>query len=217
MRTTRRTFTALSGAATLGIGSPMASIGGVPPANAQSPAHPRDYYRFPDTFLWGCATASYQVEGAAQEDGRKPSVWDTFSHQPGRTALGQTGDVAADQYHRYAQDIQLMKWLGIKAYRFSIAWPRVIPDGTGQPNEKGLAYYERVVDALLAAGIEPYATLFHWDLPQALEDRGGWRVRVGCLARRRRRTGCRSSEGDQRSGSASPSWAGSAGDFHAWV
>ena len=178
MRTTRRTFTALSGAAALGISSPMASHGGVPPANAQSPAHPRDYYRFPDTFLWGCATAAYQAEGAAEEDGRKPSIWDTFSHQSGRTALGHTGDVAADQYHRYAQDIQLMKWLGVKAYRFSIAWPRVIPDGSGQPNEKGLAYYDRLVDALLAAGIEPYATLFHWDLPQALEDRvGGWQSR----------------------------------------
>jgi beta-glucosidase len=175
MRPTRRTFATLSGAAALGIGAPTASAAS--PA-AQGKPSPQDYCRFPDSFLWGCATAAYQVEGAAQEDGRKPSVWDTHAHQPGRVAHGDTGDVSVDQYHRYAQDVQLMKWLGVKAYRFSIAWPRVFPDGSGQPNEKGIAYYERLVDALLAAGIEPYATLFHWDLPQALQDSvGGWQSR----------------------------------------
>jgi beta-glucosidase len=172
MPSTRRNFAALTGAAALGIAA------GPSPSAAAPAGSSKDYYRFPDAFLWGTATASYQVEGAAQEDGRKPSVWDTYARQPGRTAMGHTGDIAVDQYHRYAQDIQLMKWLGIKTYRFSIAWPRVFPDGGGQPNAKGIAYYERLVDALLAAGIEPYATLFHWDLPQALQDSvGGWQSR----------------------------------------
>jgi beta-glucosidase len=172
MHTTRRKFAALTGAAALGIAAgPSSSTGAMPPDTKKG-------HRFPDSFLWGCATASYQVEGAAQEDGRKPSVWDTFSHQPGRVAKGHTGDVAVDQYHRYKEDVQLMKALGVKAYRFSIAWPRVFPDGFGQPNEKGIAYYDRLVDALLAAGIEPYATLFHWDLPQAVQDKfGGWQSR----------------------------------------
>src|SRR5579884_1692938 len=133
------------------------------------------YYRFPDGFGWGCATASYQIEGATAEDGRKPSVWDTYSHTPGRVANGDTGDVADDTYHRYKEDIQLLKSTGAKTYRYSIAWPRVFPDGTGQPNEKGMGYYDRVTDELLANGIEPFVTLFHWDLPQALQDRvGGW-------------------------------------------
>jgi beta-glucosidase len=172
MRPTRRTFTTLSGAAAL------AARAGISRSAALSDAGPKDYYRFPDSFVWGCATAAYQVEGAAREDGRKASVWDTFAHQPGHIAMGHTGDVATDQYHRYRQDVQLMKWLGVKAYRFSIAWPRVFPDGDGQPNEKGIAYYQRLVDALLEAGIEPYATLFHWDLPQACQDRfGGWQSR----------------------------------------
>ena len=157
----------------MGVARPLA---GAPPAEAGP--KPNDYCRFPDSFIWGTATASYQVEGAVHEDGRKPSVWDTFAHQPGKIAMGHTGDVAVDEYHRYPQDIELMKSLGVKACRFSTAWPRVFPDGSGQPNEKGMAHYERVVDALLAAGIEPYCTLFHWDLPQALEDRvGGWRSR----------------------------------------
>ena len=177
MQPTRRTFATLSGAAAaLGIGAATGPLAASPAAPVKT--DPKDYCRFPDAFVWGCATASYQVEGAAQEDGRKPSVWDTYAHEPGRIAMGHTGDVAVDQYHRYAQDVQLMKWLGVKAYRFSIAWPRVFPDGSGQPNEKGIAYYERLVDTLLAAGIEPYATLFHWDLPQALQDSvGGWQSR----------------------------------------
>ncbi|MGA7506604.1 MAG: GH1 family beta-glucosidase [Candidatus Sulfotelmatobacter sp.] len=131
--------------------------------------------RFPDGFMWGCATASYQIEGAVSEDGRKPSVWDTFSHTPGKTFHGETGDVADDSYHLYKEDIALLKNLGVKCYRFSISWSRVFPEGTGQPNPKGLDYYSRVVDELLKNGIAPYITLFHWDLPQALP--GGWQSR----------------------------------------
>jgi beta-glucosidase len=131
--------------------------------------------RFPDGFLWGCATASYQIEGAVGEDGRKPSVWDTFSHTPGKTFQGDTGDVADDSYHRYKEDIQLLKNLGVKVYRLSVAWTRVFPDGTGAPNPKGLDYYNRVVDELLKNNIQPYVTMFHWDLPQALP--GGWQSR----------------------------------------
>ena len=131
--------------------------------------------RFPSDFLWACATAAYQIEGGANEDGRKPSVWDTFSHTPGKTFQGDTGDVADDSYHLYKEDVRLLKNLGAAAYRFSISWPRVFPDGAGQPNEKGIAYYERVVDELLRNNIAPYVTLFHWDLPQALP--GGWQSR----------------------------------------
>ena len=135
----------------------------------------RGYYRFPDSFLWGCATAAYQIEGAAAQDGRKPSVWDAWSHMPGKTANGDTGDIACDHYHLYKQDVQLLKSLGVKTYRFSVAWPRVVPDGSGPANEKGLAFYDRLVDELLSNGIQPFATLYHWDLPQALEARyGGW-------------------------------------------
>lgn len=128
---------------------------------------------FPKDFVWGVATASYQIEGAAAEDGRTPSIWDTFSRTPGRVANGDTGDVACDHYHRYPEDIRLMQALGVKAYRFSISWSRVIPDGKGAVNAKGMDFYKRLVDALLAANITPYATLYHWDLPQTLEDDGG--------------------------------------------
>ena len=131
--------------------------------------------RFPPNFLWGCATASYQIEGAVNEDGRKPSVWDTFSHTPGKTFHGETGDGADDSYHLYKEDVKLLKNLGVSVYRFSISWSRIFPDGTGKPNEKGLAYYQRVVDELLKNNIAPYITLFHWDLPQALP--GGWQSR----------------------------------------
>lgn len=135
-------------------------------------------YPFPDDFIWGAATASYQVEGAANEDGRGPSIWDTFSHTPGRVVDGTNGDVACDQYHLYPQDIERMKWLGIKAYRFSIAWPRIVPDGDGEINPAGLDHYDRLVDALLAAEIQPFPTLYHWDLPQSLQDRyAGWQDR----------------------------------------
>ena len=133
---------------------------------------------FPDGFLWGAATAAYQVEGAANEDGRGQSIWDHFAHQPGRIVNDDTADVTADQYHRYGEDIALMQWLGVKAYRFSISWPRVLPEGHGNVNAKGLDYYDRLTDALLAAGIEPWATLFHWDLPLTLErEVGGWTSR----------------------------------------
>ncbi|GAC1650029.1 MAG: GH1 family beta-glucosidase [Acidobacteriaceae bacterium] len=132
---------------------------------------------FPANFLWGSATASYQVEGAVHEAGRGPSIWDTFSHTPGKVHLGDTGDVADDFFHRYAEDIQLMKSIGVKTFRFSVAWSRIFPAGTGKPNAQGLDFYHRLVDALLGAGIQPYCTLFHWDLPQALQDKGGWENR----------------------------------------
>ena len=132
---------------------------------------------FPPSFFIGSATASYQVEGAAQEDGRGPSIWDTFSRTPGKVVNGDTGDVADDHYHRLDEDLDLMKRLGLEAYRFSIAWPRVQPGGSGSVNEKGLAFYSRLVDGLLERGIRPIATLYHWDLPQELEDAGGWPVR----------------------------------------
>ena len=129
---------------------------------------------FPDGFIWGAATASYQIEGAHDEDGRSPSIWDTFSRTPGKVLGGDTGDVACDHYHRYAEDIALMSDLGLDAYRFSVAWPRVIPTGTGAVNRAGLDFYSRLVDGLLEHGIRPVVTLYHWDLPQSLDDRGGW-------------------------------------------
>ncbi|EYR63542.1 beta-glucosidase [Actinotalea ferrariae CF5-4] len=133
---------------------------------------------FPADFLWGAATASYQIEGAVDEGGRGPSIWDTFSRTPGRVLNGDTGDVAADHYHRMADDVALMKELGLEAYRFSIAWPRIQPTGRGPANPEGVAFYSGLVDELLAAGIRPVATLYHWDLPQALEDEGGWTSRA---------------------------------------
>ena len=129
---------------------------------------------FPKNFLWGMATASYQVEGAWNEDGKGESIWDRFSHTTGKVKGEATGDVACDQYHRYPEDIAMMKRLNGKSYRFSIAWPRIQPTGTGAPNGKGLDHYSRLVDTLLAANIRPFCTVYHWDLPQALEDRGGW-------------------------------------------
>ncbi len=134
----------------------------------------RTRLQFPAEFLFGTATASYQIEGAVHEDGRGPSIWDTFSHTPGAVREGHTGDVACDHYHRYVEDIALMRELGADAYRFSIAWPRVVPAGSGAVNRAGLDFYRRLVDELNAAGIRPVATLYHWDLPQPLEDAGGW-------------------------------------------
>jgi len=130
--------------------------------------------RFPDGFAWGTATASYQIEGAVEEDGRSPSIWDTFSHTPGKVQDGDTGDVADDHYHRYEEDVDLMAGLGVGWYRFSIAWPRVQPAGRGDVNERGVDFYSRLVDALLAKNIRPWVTLYHWDLPQVLQDAGGW-------------------------------------------
>ena len=132
---------------------------------------------FPDGFTWGVATASYQIEGAVDEDGRGPSIWDTFSHTAGKVLGGETGDVACDHYHRWPEDIGLMTDLGVGAYRFSIAWPRVLPAGRGPVNATGLDFYDRLVDGLLEAGITPFPTLYHWDLPQALDDEGGWTAR----------------------------------------
>ena len=129
---------------------------------------------FPERFLWGVATSAYQVEGAIHEGGRGTSIWDTFSGTRGRIRGGDTGDIACDQYHRYPEDVALMAALGIGAYRFSVAWPRIQPDGSGPPNQEGLDHYRRLVDALNAHGIAPVLTLYHWDLPQALEDAGGW-------------------------------------------
>ena len=133
---------------------------------------------FPKDFIWGTATASYQIEGAWNEDGKGESIWDCFSHTPGKVDNGDTGDVACDHYHRWREDVALMKELGLKAYRFSIAWPRILPAGRGHVNQVGLDFYSQLVDALLEAGIEPWVTLYHWDLPQALEDGGGWPVRA---------------------------------------
>ncbi len=137
---------------------------------------------FPSEFLWGAATSAYQIEGATREDGRGSSIWDVFAAEPGRTYQGQTGEVAIDHYHRMEQDVGLMAELGLNAYRFSIAWPRILPEGTGQANPRGLDFYSRLVDRLLEQGITPVATLYHWDLPLALFERGGWRSRDTALA-----------------------------------
>lgn len=133
---------------------------------------------FPPGFIWGAATASFQIEGAIHEDGRGESIWDRFAATPGKVLTGEIGEPACDSYHRYGDDITALRTMNLNGYRFSVAWPRVVPDGSGAVNSAGLDYYERVVDALLAAGITPYITLYHWDLPQALQDRGGWASRA---------------------------------------
>jgi beta-glucosidase len=135
------------------------------------------HLRFPDGFLWGTATSAYQIEGAHDEGGRAPSIWDTFARTPGRVHNGDTGDVACDSYHRLEEDVALLRQMGARAYRFSIAWPRVMPSGRGAVNPEGIAYYQRLVKLLREAGIAPMVTLYHWDLPQALHDEGGWAVR----------------------------------------
>jgi beta-glucosidase len=129
-------------------------------------------------FTWGVATSSYQIEGAATAGGRGPSIWDTFSRVPGAVINGDSGDVACDHYHRYNEDLDLIKWLGVNAYRFSIAWPRIFPQGAGSPNQAGIDFYDRLIDGALERGITPWPTLYHWDLPQALEDKGGWNSRA---------------------------------------
>ncbi|WP_024511260.1 GH1 family beta-glucosidase [Bradyrhizobium sp. ARR65] len=167
----RRTFAKLAGLA-LGIAAAPAKADETP---AQPAAGRLASGSFPSGFIWGTATSAYQIEGAVNEDGRGRSIWDTFSHQQGHIADGTNADRANDHYHRYKEDVGLIRELGVKAYRFSIAWPRVFPEGAGAPNPKGLDFYSHLVDELLANGIEPYATLYHWDLPQALQDRvGGW-------------------------------------------
>jgi beta-glucosidase len=166
----RRHFAKLAGLSALGIATAPADVAAQAAAERPGPAS------FPKDFVWGTATSAYQIEGAVNEDGRGRSIWDTFSHTPGKIEDRTTGDRANEHYIRYKEDIGLIRELGAKAYRFSIAWPRVFPEGTGTPNPKGLDFYDRLIDELLKHGIEPYATLYHWDLPQALEDRvGGWR------------------------------------------
>jgi beta-glucosidase len=162
----RRRFAKLAGLSVLGMATAAAE-------NEQSDRHAAS--PFPTGFVWGIATSAYQIEGAVNEDGRGRSIWDTFSHTPGKIGDGTNADRANDHYHRYKDDVRLIRDLGVKTYRFSIAWPRVFPEGTGAPNPKGLDFYHRLIDELLAEGIEPYATLYHWDLPQALQDQvGGW-------------------------------------------
>ena len=134
--------------------------------------------RLPPGFLFGTATAAYQIEGGHDADGKGPSIWDTFCLRPGAISTGETGDTACDHYHRWREDVALMHALGLGAYRFSISWPRVLPSGTGAPNEKGIAFYDRLIDELLAKGIRPFVTLYHWDLPQALQENGGWASRA---------------------------------------
>src|SRR5262245_34452710 len=169
---TRRNVLKSGGALALGLSA--ATLEGCRPA-ATGAADPIDgSRRFPDGFYWGTGTSSYQIEGAWNEDGKGESIWDRFAHTKGKIKNNDTGDVANDHYHRYKEDVALMKQeLGANAYRFSIAWPRIFPEGTGQPNVKGMDFYKRLVDELRKAGIEPFATLYHWDLPQALQAKQG--------------------------------------------
>jgi len=148
-----------------------------PRARAYGAPAPAPMPKFPASFAWGVSTAAYQIEGAVHADGRGAAIWDTFAHGKGHIANGDNADVACDHYHRYREDVALMRQLGVKTYRFSIAWPRVQPTGSGKPNAKGLDFYSRLTDALLAQGIDPTPTLYHWDLPQALQDKGGWQNR----------------------------------------
>ncbi len=175
----RRKFGKTIGGAALASSALAAPLSAAPQQTAETQASPRpDFYQFPNGFRWGCATAAYQIEGAPTADGRGPSIWDTFSHIPGKVYQNQTGDVANDDYHLYKEDVQLLKNLGVKIYRFSVSWPRIFPQGTGAPNAKGIDFYNRLVDELISNGIDPFCTLFHWDLPQTLQDRfGGWQSR----------------------------------------
>src|SRR5262245_16498531 len=177
----RRDFVRVSGAATLGFATTSAAVA-VPRRRQDQKtrqAHKTGTEvrrQFPKGFFWGVGTSSYQIEGAWDEDGKGKSIWDTYTHVPGNIKNNDNGDVANDHYHRYKEDVALMKDIGANSYRFSIAWPRIFPDGTGKPNPKGIDFYNRLVDELKTAGIEPFVTLYHWDLPQTLHDKyGGWK------------------------------------------
>jgi beta-glucosidase len=173
----RRDVARLAGVAAIGMASsPRGGFAETAAEDHAKPA-PASAATFPDGFVWGVATSAYQIEGAVKEDGRGASIWDTYAHTPGKIRNGHNADVANDHYHRYRDDVRLMQDMGVRSYRFSIAWPRIFPDGIGQPNAKGLDFYNRLIDALLEAGIEPFPTLYHWDLPQALQDKGGWQSR----------------------------------------
>jgi beta-glucosidase len=177
-RLSRRQFAGITGWSALGISALSAEPSRADPVKEDGFAGRELSSSFPNGFLWGTATSAYQIEGAVNEDGRGPSIWDRFAHTRGTISDHSNADTATDHYHLYKQDIQLMKTLGATAYRFSIAWPRVFPEGAGTPNPKGLDFYDRLLDELSANGIEPFATLYHWDLPQALQDRlGGWTSR----------------------------------------
>jgi beta-glucosidase len=170
----RRHFAKLAGLTALGAAKQAKAAG----EQAKPAPEPHAPASFPNGFVWGTATSAYQIEGAVNEDGRGRSIWDTFAHTPGKIFDHSNADRANDHYHRYKEDVRLIRELGVRAYRFSIAWPRVFPEGTGAPNPVGLDFYDRLLDELLANGIEPFATLYHWDLPQALQDKwGGWQSR----------------------------------------
>lgn len=174
----RRQFASLACGSAVAMSMQVTGLSRAQPVQEGSGERRRELSSFPDGFLWGTATSAYQVEGAVDQDGRGPSIWDRFAHTPGTISDHSNADTATDHYHRYKEDVQLMKALGTRAYRFSIAWPRVFPEGTGAPNPKGLDFYNRLVDELLANDIQPFATLYHWDLPQALQERfGGWTSR----------------------------------------
>lgn len=173
----RRQFGAYTLATAMGAATAACSSSNSRPTPSQSKTEPARDREFPRGFRWGVATSAYQIEGAVSADGRGRSIWDTFCATPGRIADGSSGAVACDHYHRWQADLDLMQTLGIGSYRFSVAWPRVLPEGRGKVNRRGLDFYDRLVDALLARSISPMATLYHWDLPQALQDRGGWESR----------------------------------------
>jgi len=177
-RFSRRDFAKIAGVSALGTSITLTESGRADSGKEPGLSNRTGASGFPTGFLWGTATSAYQIEGAVREDGRGPSIWDRHAHMPGKIGDRSNADFAADHYHRYKEDIQLMKSLGVKAYRFSIAWPRIFPEGAGTPNPAGLDFYNRLLDELLANGIEPFATLYHWDLPQTLQDRlGGWQSR----------------------------------------
>jgi beta-glucosidase len=171
-RINRRNFARL-----LGLSASAAALPATAMATSAAPASTTGGRGFPAGFLWGTATSAYQIEGATEEDGRGLSIWDTFSRVRKNTYTGDNGDMGDDHFHRYREDIALMQGLGVKTYQFSVSWPRIFPQGTGAPNPRGWEFYDRMLDTLLAAGIEPFCMLYHWDLPQALMVNGGWQSR----------------------------------------